>query len=132
LWDEDEAMMVRRQALLDEGAGRPPASGPGGEAISLGPIADLKTRLPLVLRAGGRELRLIEIDGEIHAHPTVCPHRGGPLGVAAIEDGCVVCPRHGYRYDVRSGRCVSGPPLHLGNVPRVRLDVERGEAALAW
>jgi len=132
LWDEDEAMMVRRQALLDEGAGRPPAGGPGGEAISLGSIADLKTRLPLVLRAGGRELRLIEIDGEIYAHPTVCPHLGGPLVEAAIADGCVICPWHGYRYEVRSGRCVSGPPLHLGRVPRVRIDLERGEAALVW
>jgi nitrite reductase/ring-hydroxylating ferredoxin subunit len=132
LWDEDEAMMVRRQALLDEGVGRLPSALPAGDDVPLGAIGSLRTRLPLTLRVRGRELRLIELDGEIHAYPTVCPHLGGPLGDAAVEDGRVTCPWHGYRYDLRSGDCVSGAALRLGSLPRVRLDEERGEAALVW
>ena len=132
LWDEDEAMMLRRQTLLDAGGGRLPLQTADERSIALGSLGELRKRLPLVLRVGGRELRLVELDGEIRAHPTVCPHFGGPLGDAAIEDGCLTCPWHGYRYDLRSGRCVNGQPFHLDSVPIVRLDAQSGEAELVW
>jgi len=76
LWDEDEAMMIRRQRLLD------------GESVG--------------------SLRSFEVGGEIVTYPTICPHLGGPLEDAVVEDGCVVCPWHGYRYDVASGSETSG------------------------
>ncbi|HUI25682.1 MAG TPA: Rieske 2Fe-2S domain-containing protein [Candidatus Kryptonia bacterium] len=99
LWDEDEAMMVRRQALLD-GELRP-----HGKSIlgphALGDVAALRARLPLVVEVGGQRLRLVEVDGAIIAHSTICPHRGGPLDDAPIDDGCITCPWHGYRFDLR-------------------------------
>ncbi len=32
-----------------------------------------------------------------------CPHQGGPLGEGQIEDGCLICPWHGYEYDPITG-----------------------------
>ena len=32
-----------------------------------------------------------------------CPHQGGPLGDGQIEDGCLICPWHGYEYDPHAG-----------------------------
>jgi len=32
-----------------------------------------------------------------------CPHQGGPLGDGFLQDGCVVCPWHGYEYDPQTG-----------------------------
>ena len=32
-----------------------------------------------------------------------CPHQGGPLGEGQIEDGCLLCPWHGYEYDPLTG-----------------------------
>jgi pyruvate oxidase len=32
-----------------------------------------------------------------------CPHQGGPLGDGQIEDGCLICPWHGYEYDPVTG-----------------------------
>lgn len=132
LWAEDEAMMMRRQTILDDHGGRLPRAPEPGTVVPLGPIGELRKRLPLPIRAGGIDLRVIEIDGEPHAHPTVCPHLGGPLGDAAVEHGCVTCPWHGYRYDLHDGRCVNGELLHLGPLPRVRIDARSGEAALLW
>ena len=57
--------------------------------------------------------RTIEIDGGRYAVAAVCPHLGGPLDRAQVEDGCLVCPWHGYRFDVRTGECVSGHALRL-------------------
>ncbi|MGH7898108.1 MAG: SRPBCC family protein, partial [Candidatus Binatia bacterium] len=79
LWSEDEAMMVRRQAVLDESGGRLARAARDFAPVPLGPFAALRARLPLVIRAHGREPRFLELDGEIVAHPTVCPHLGGPL-----------------------------------------------------
>ena len=33
----------------------------------------------------------------------------GPLEEAAVEDGCVRCPWHGYRFDLRTGACLALP-----------------------
>ena len=32
-----------------------------------------------------------------------CPHQGGPLGDGHIENGCLMCPWHGYEYDPQTG-----------------------------
>ena len=37
-----------------------------------------------------------------------CPHQGGPLGEGQIEDGCLICPWHGYEYDPTTGQPPSG------------------------
>jgi phenylpropionate dioxygenase-like ring-hydroxylating dioxygenase large terminal subunit len=57
--------------------------------------------------------REIEIDGHRYRFAARCPHLGGPLEEVAVEDGVVTCPWHGYRFDVRSGRCVSGHAFRL-------------------
>ena len=49
--------------------------------------------------------------GRICVAVAVCPHLGAELGPAAggrVRDGCLVCPFHGFEYDV-SGQCVSTP-----------------------
>lgn len=57
--------------------------------------------------ASGKMLCIANIDGEIHAMDNGCLHRGGPLGKGAIENGKVVCPWHGWRFDPKTGQ---GPP----------------------
>jgi nitrite reductase/ring-hydroxylating ferredoxin subunit len=138
LWNEDEAMMVRRQALLDTGdvvdIPSEPSTGDRWrpEPHPLGPVAELRRRLPVVVAAYGRSYRVVEVNGSIIAHTTVCPHLGGPLAGVAIEDGCITCPWHGYRFDVRTGSNVDGRRCRLSPAPRVEIDEATGEAFLAW
>jgi nitrite reductase/ring-hydroxylating ferredoxin subunit len=127
LWDQDESMMARREARL---AARPePAL---ADAVRLGPLAALRARLPLALQLGGRGYRMVEIEGELFAHATECPHRLGPLEDAALVDGCVRCPWHGYRFDVSTGRSADGRKLRLASAPHVEVDSSTGEASLCW
>ena len=58
-------------------------------------------------------MREVAVNGVRIRHATVCPHRGGPLDDALVEDGCVRCPWHGYRFDLRTGREAAGGPLRL-------------------
>jgi nitrite reductase (NADH) small subunit len=42
-----------------------------------------------------------------------CPHLGGPLEKGEVEDGCVTCPWHLWRFDLKSGHCENVPNQHL-------------------
>jgi vanillate O-demethylase monooxygenase subunit len=42
----------------------------------------------------------------------LCLHRGAPLSSGRVENGELMCPYHGFRYD-GDGRCVC-IPAHLG------------------
>jgi nitrite reductase/ring-hydroxylating ferredoxin subunit/uncharacterized protein YndB with AHSA1/START domain len=120
LWDEDEAMMVRRQAVVD-GALSGAGEGIPAESLEvpLGPWADLPARLPLRVSSERGEYRVVETAAGLRAHPTRCPHRGGPLEQARIIDGHVVCPWHGYRFSLEDGRAADGRPCRMRSPPRV-------------
>lgn len=42
-------------------------------------------------------------DGSLRALEAICPHRGGPLADGLIDEGVVVCPLHGFTYDLVTG-----------------------------
>jgi nitrite reductase (NADH) small subunit len=51
-------------------------------------------------------------DGTLRALGAVCPHRGGPLADGLLDGRVVVCPLHGFTYDLASGAETAngGPP----------------------
>lgn len=116
LWTEDEAMMRERERMLSAPAREP------AEAVDLGPETQVRAALPLPFAFGGRPSRLVELDGELLAHSTVCPHWLGPLGDAPVVDGAVRCPWHGYLFDVVTGRCTTKPGLALERAPRIVIE----------
>jgi nitrite reductase/ring-hydroxylating ferredoxin subunit len=126
LWDEDEGMMVERTRQLDANRARRD----GARELDLGPLDALRARLPLVVELGGRPFRLIESKGAILAHSTVCPHRLGPLGGGPLEDGCLRCPWHGYRFDLAAGTSADGRGLRLARAPAVRVDAASGHVVV--
>jgi nitrite reductase/ring-hydroxylating ferredoxin subunit len=127
LWDEDESMMVRRAAELaarrGEHAARP-------RSVGLGPLDALRARLPAIVPFGGDRFRVALVDGALVAHAVVCPHRLGPLAEAPVVDGRVVCPWHGYAFDVATGRECSGRRMRLAEPPRVEIDPASREVRL--
>lgn len=120
LYDDDVAMMTARQTELD----RIRAGQPSGKATRevIGELAQLRERLPLQTDFAGMRLKIIELDGKLVAFSTRCAHLMGPLGEGRIEGGIVECPWHGYRFDIRSGECISGAACRLAPAPRVKID----------
>ncbi len=57
---------------------------------------------------GSRVVCLANIGGKLVAFDNACPHRGGSLAHGRLDGVVVTCPRHGWRFDVTTGRCVSG------------------------
>jgi len=117
LWDQDEGMMQRRAFLL---AG--PRGAPAGASLDLGPETELVGRTPLRVELGGRPVVVSRLEEGWVAFDALCPHMLGPLDAGAIEGGRVVCPWHGYAFDVRTGRgCGEASRLRLAPPPRVEL-----------
>jgi nitrite reductase/ring-hydroxylating ferredoxin subunit len=123
LWDQDEAMLMRRTALLAGEAPGPPR--PGARApLALGPVDALRARLPLRVDVGGDAFRVLAHEGRLLAHPLVCPHQGGPLDDARVEAGAVVCPWHGYRFDCATGRGPAGQRCRMPVVATVEVGAD--------
>ena len=126
LWDEDEAMMVERERALNARLNRPRHA---VLPLNLGSIDDVQATLPRLITFGGERFRLIELEGQLIAHAATCPHWLGPLGDAAVVDGCIRCPWHDYAFDVRTGASSDGRGLALAPAPRV--SVEQGDVILS-
>ncbi len=120
LYDEDLWMMSTRQRALDRVGRKRPAG--GAEEVALGDLAQVRRSLPLAFEMGGSAYRVVDIDGELVAHATTCPHMLGPLDDAAVEQGQVRCPWHGYRFEVKSGDCTSGQRCRLPPAPAIIVD----------
>lgn len=53
------------------------------------------------------------VDGALVAVPGVCPHEDVGLAAGELDGGALVCPGHGYRFDLATGRCEHDPGLAL-------------------
>jgi nitrite reductase/ring-hydroxylating ferredoxin subunit len=63
-----------------------------------------------------------KVRGEYFAVTRSCRHLLGDLAKGTIDkDGCLVCPVHGARYDVRTGRMVRGPRGIYARIPGLGL-----------
>lgn len=77
------------------------------------------TRLIGVDELGERQVSAVEtphgtlavglLDGEPFAVSNRCRHLFAPLGQGRVIDGCLECPWHAARFDVRTGRMTRGP-----------------------
>lgn len=73
-------------------------------------VEDVPTDVPLaVTLVDGRRLCLVRVHEEVFAVEDRCPHRDFPLSGGDMVNGCLECPWHGARFDVRTGQCMSGP-----------------------
>ena len=70
-----------------------------------------------LVRVGGRELALFNVEGVFYALENTCLHAGGPLHEGTLEGRTVTCAWHGWEFDVCSGRCRLNPKVSLGCYP---------------
>ena len=86
---------------------------------------------------GGKELAIFNVNGRFLTVDNRCPHKGGPLADGIVAGTTIVCPLHGWRFDLESGiaarstapACVSTFPTRVeGGI--VEVDVDAGLRAL--
>ncbi|MFI5404812.1 MAG: Rieske (2Fe-2S) protein [Candidatus Gagatemarchaeaceae archaeon] len=75
-----------------------------------------------VVKMGGAEVWVANIEGTLFAHPNKCTHAGGPVGKGKLNGTIIQCPWHGSKFDVRTG-VVVGPPAQV-QLPSYEVRVE--------
>jgi 3-phenylpropionate/trans-cinnamate dioxygenase ferredoxin subunit len=65
----------------------------------------------MLVEVGDRLVVLIHAAGHFYALDDVCTHDGGPLsdGPLDAEHGTIACPRHGAKFDIKTGAAVTMP-----------------------
>ncbi len=59
----------------------------------------------------GRPIALFNVEGVFYAIDDVCTHDGGPLAEGKVAGNQIECPRHGARFDVRTGKPLCMPAI---------------------
>jgi nitrite reductase/ring-hydroxylating ferredoxin subunit/alkylhydroperoxidase/carboxymuconolactone decarboxylase family protein YurZ len=77
----------------------------------------------------GRSLFVYRADGEIRVYDSRCPHQVTNIPHLALEGHVLTCPKHHWRFDVRTGECIE-----IGNRPLKRFEakVEDGKLFAWW
>ena len=71
------------------------------------------------------DLVIFKIADQVFAIGDVCSHDGAPLGDGEIEDFEVICPRHGARFDVQSGKAMALPAVE--DIPAYPVRIKEGQ-----
>ncbi len=70
------------------------------------PIGNLK-----MVKLEGKEILITNANGNYYAIGNRCTHAGGDLSKGSLEGNIITCPRHGSKFDVTTGKVVSGPKI---------------------
>jgi len=61
------------------------------------------------VNVAGHGIALYRIDDGFFATDSLCTHATALLSEGYIEDGCVECPLHQGRFDIRTGKAMCAP-----------------------
>jgi len=95
------------------------------EFISIAGVEDLNNGDRLFVEIDELSIVIFNIAGGIYAIADTCSHDDGPLGDGELEDMEIICPRHGARFDIRSGKVLSLPAIM--DIPAYPVKVVNGE-----
>lgn len=81
--------------------------------IDVGAPYELPEGSRRLVRDGHIEVAVYNLGGEFYAIENRCSHDNGPLaeGELDAQAGVAVCPRHGARIDIRTGRALTLPAV---------------------
>lgn len=71
----------------------------------------------------GRKIAIFHLPEGFFAVANACPHRGGPLADGIVSGTTVVCPLHGWKFDLPTGQMLAEPSACVETF-RVRVDDE--------
>jgi len=95
--------------------------------VDAGAVTDIPAgRVKLVLYDPD-ELRIAvcNVDGQYYAIEDVCTHDGGPLDQGDLEGDEIECPRHGARFNVRTGQATLMPAVMPVRTFPIKIEGER-------
>jgi nitrite reductase (NADH) small subunit len=79
----------------------------GSFVVNLGPLAKIPRGEGRVFQVGGQSIAVFQTrDANVFATEAACPHKGGPLADGLVGAQKVICPLHGFVFDLNDGHAV--------------------------
>ncbi len=91
------------------------------EFVTVARVGDVKKGQVKTIAYGSHRIALCNVEGTYFATQDLCTHDGGPLGEGELIDHEIECPRHGGRFDIRTGEVTALPPMFPIKTFRVRI-----------
>jgi 3-phenylpropionate/trans-cinnamate dioxygenase ferredoxin subunit len=90
--------------------------------VKVGKIEDVPPGSAKVYEVEGRAVAVCNVDGDLFAVDDVCTHDEGSLEQGDMDGFEIECPRHGARFDVRSGDVTALPAVVSIDTFKVRVE----------
>jgi metal-sulfur cluster biosynthetic enzyme/nitrite reductase/ring-hydroxylating ferredoxin subunit len=75
-----------------------------------------------LVEVDGEMVALFHVQGGWYAIDDVCTHDGGPLADGELRDFRIACPRHGAKFDIRTGAALTMPAVRPTRAHEVKLE----------
>ena len=90
--------------------------------VDVAPLAELPPGARVVVDVDDVEVAVFNIDGNLLAVEDVCTHDGGELASGELEGDTIICPRHGAKFCLRTGKVLSPPAYEPLAVMSTRIE----------
>ena len=95
------------------------------EYVAVATVDELPNGTRKIVEVDGKPIAVFNIAGALYAIADVCSHDDGPVAEGDLAGYEIECPRHGARFDVRTGQVLSFPAIV--NIPAYPVKVENDE-----
>ena len=95
--------------------------------IKVAKVSEVPSDTGKLVEIDGEQISLFNVDGKIYAIHAICPHQGGPLNEGGLNGPNVMCPWHGWEFDVTSGVCTFNESIKQ---PTYKVKVEGDDVLL--
>lgn len=94
------------------------------EFIEIASVDEISNGERLFVEIDEEYLVVFNVAGDYYAIADLCSHDDGPLGDGELQGHQVICPRHGARFDIRSGEVLTLPAVE--DIPAYPVRVRDG------
>lgn len=83
------------------------------EYISVADVSELGNGERIIFEIDGEPIAVFNIAGKYYAIKDVCSHDDGPVAEGELDESDfeIECPRHGARFDLRTGKALTLPAV---------------------
>ena len=102
----------------------------GQDYVTVARVGEIPVGGVKVVRMDDQPLALFHLEGGYYAIEDLCTHDGGPLADGTLDGDVIECPRHGARFNVKTGAVLCLPAV--APVATFAVRVQGDEIQVGW